>query len=135
TWMTAEEAVEYGFADDVIKRDADDDEQAKALAASWDLSKISKKPPKPEAKQKNVPKPEAPTLPLAEVEDDSECMCACAECKAGNCSACTMKDCEDANCDHADDGNDKDDPDSDEEQAKALREVESFREAIAILAI
>lgn len=42
TWMTAAEAVEYGFADDVVKRDAEDDADAKALAASYDLSKFKK---------------------------------------------------------------------------------------------
>jgi len=40
TWMTAEEAVEQGFADDVISRDDEDDEEAQALAASYDLSKF-----------------------------------------------------------------------------------------------
>lgn len=53
TWMTAAEAVEYGFADDVVKRDPTDDEEAKALAASYDLSKFKNSKPKatnPEAK-------------------------------------------------------------------------------------
>lgn len=40
TWMTAAEAVEYGFADDVVKRDPKEEETAQALAASWDLSKF-----------------------------------------------------------------------------------------------
>ena len=44
TWMTAAEAVEYGFADDVIKRDAAADEEAKALAASYDLSNFKASP-------------------------------------------------------------------------------------------
>jgi ATP-dependent Clp endopeptidase proteolytic subunit ClpP len=44
TWMTAEEAVEYGFADDVIERDAEAEGEAKALAASYDLSKFKRSP-------------------------------------------------------------------------------------------
>jgi ATP-dependent Clp endopeptidase proteolytic subunit ClpP len=45
TWMTAEEAVESGFADDVIARDdPNEEEDAKALAASYDLSKFRKAP-------------------------------------------------------------------------------------------
>lgn len=54
TWMTAAEAVEYGFADDVIKRDAEDDEDAQALAASWDLSKIKSSNPRAEKETKRV---------------------------------------------------------------------------------
>lgn len=53
TWMNAAEAVEYGFADDVIKRDAQDDTQARALAASFDLSKF-KHAPRAETKTKSV---------------------------------------------------------------------------------
>ena len=44
TWMTAEEAVEYGFADDVVTRDPADDDEAQALAASYDLSKFKRNP-------------------------------------------------------------------------------------------
>jgi ATP-dependent Clp protease protease subunit len=44
TWMTAAEAVEYGFADDMITRDPSDEEDAKALAASYDLSKFKTNP-------------------------------------------------------------------------------------------
>ena len=44
TWMTAEEAVENGFADDVIEREAEAEEDAQALAASWDLSKYKHAP-------------------------------------------------------------------------------------------
>jgi ATP-dependent Clp protease protease subunit len=44
TWMTAAEAVEYGFADDVVKREPDADEEAQALAGSYDLSKFKSNP-------------------------------------------------------------------------------------------
>lgn len=44
TWMTAAEAVEYGFADDVVKREPDADEEAQALAAGYDLSKFKANP-------------------------------------------------------------------------------------------
>jgi ATP-dependent Clp endopeptidase proteolytic subunit ClpP len=54
TWMTAAEAVKYGFADDVVKRDPEDDESAKALAASWDLSKIKSSNPRAEKDTKKV---------------------------------------------------------------------------------
>lgn len=51
TWFTAQEAVDYGFADS-IEKDKEDDEGAKA---TWNLSAFSKAPKAAE------PKPEAPT--------------------------------------------------------------------------
>lgn len=44
TWMTAEEAVKYGFADDVIKRDDDEAQEDQARAKAWDLSKFKHAP-------------------------------------------------------------------------------------------
>lgn len=61
TWMTAEEAVEAGFADDEIQRDPEDDEEAKALAGSYDLSKF-----------KNGPRSEPRSEPRAEKGKDTK---------------------------------------------------------------
>ena len=44
TWLTAEEAVENGFAEDMIERESEEEEDAKALAASYDLSKFRRSP-------------------------------------------------------------------------------------------
>lgn len=53
TWMTADEAVEYGFAEDVIKREPNDEESDKARAALYDLSKF-KNSPKAAKKEKDT---------------------------------------------------------------------------------
>jgi ATP-dependent Clp endopeptidase proteolytic subunit ClpP len=55
-FMTASEAVARGFADDVVKRAPEEEEQARALAASFDLS-CYRKPPtgaRAETKTKRV---------------------------------------------------------------------------------
>lgn len=54
TWMTADEAVEYGFADDTVVRNPAEDQDDQELAASFDLSKFAKKNPRAEKKTKRV---------------------------------------------------------------------------------
>jgi ATP-dependent Clp endopeptidase proteolytic subunit ClpP len=126
TWMTPEESVALGFADDVIKREPDDDEQAKALAASYDLSKFkSKKPEAESAPPVAKPEPPAPEVPVA-VKADDECMCDCAACMDDNCQGCTNADCEDPNCE---------DCPNQMKAAAALTEVEMMREQFAVLSI
>lgn len=51
TWLTPEQAVEYGFADDIVKRTDDEETQARALTAQFNLKKFGiKVQPKTEAK-------------------------------------------------------------------------------------
>jgi ATP-dependent Clp endopeptidase proteolytic subunit ClpP len=126
TWMTADEAVEYGFADDVIKREPDDDDEAQALAASFDLSKFKKAP---KAETTPPPKEEAaPPANAAPAED--ECMCACDACEADDCMNCSNEDCEDPNCEGC--------PNQAAAAAAALAaiaEVDRAREEFSILSI
>ena len=199
TFMTAEEAVEYGFADDVITRDAEAEEESKALAASWDLSKYRNHPRsekdtkrvsgkdctkscfayRPDDSKENWKLPiESPDhdadwekkhirnaisrwastdMPDAaekaqargrikaaakkydiKVDDDSlkseepepdegdDCMCACAECKAGNCKDCSNDACKDPNCKCQEDT---------EPAMQARSEVELMGEQFSILSI
>jgi ATP-dependent Clp endopeptidase proteolytic subunit ClpP len=106
TWMTAQEAVDMGFADDVIKRDAGDDAEAKALAASFDMKKFAKKPPA--ATTPTGVNAQPPTNAKKEDDDEDEedpeqsasmeCECDCAACKAGDCEGCTNAECDDDEC-------------------------------------
>jgi|HubBroStandDraft_2_1064218.scaffolds.fasta_scaffold14104_3 ATP-dependent Clp endopeptidase proteolytic subunit ClpP len=201
TWMTAAEAVEYGFADDMITRDPEDEEDAKALAASYDLSKF-KRGPRAEKDTKRVGGKDCTKscfayrpddnkanwkLPIESPDNDAEwekthirnaisrwsstdmpdaseksnargrikaaakkydieldedslkdsvaaedepdegdCLCACAQCKAGSCGICSDPDCSDANCGPAC---------QEDSEAAALAEVERLREEITFLAI
>lgn len=140
TWMTAAEAVEYGFADDVITRDAGADEEAQALAAAYDLSKFKSNPrgdkddktasapPAADKAAPTVPTPVVPTIKNdADNTDTSGCQCACAECKADNCAECSDPDCKDANC--------KDGDEDDQAKATAAAEIEMLREEFAFLTI
>ncbi len=43
TWMNATEAVEYGFADGVIRSDPEEEKRARALAASFDLAPFARR--------------------------------------------------------------------------------------------
>jgi len=201
TWMTAAEAVEYGFADDMITRDPADEEDAKALAASYDLSKFKRGPRaakdtkrvggkdctkscfayRPDDDKANWKLPiESPDndaewekthirnaisrwsstdMPNAseksnargrikaaakkydiEIDEDSlkdsadaedepdegDCLCACAQCKAGSCGICSDPDCNDANCGPAC---------QEDSEAAALAEVERLREEFSFLTI
>lgn len=113
TWMTASEAVKYGFADDVIKRDAEQDAAAYALLALFDLSKFAKTPENLKPKSENTNGclciigcsvngdcPIHGNKAEAKPQADSECDCACAECEAGNCAECSDPECDDPNCEH-----------------------------------
>jgi ATP-dependent Clp endopeptidase proteolytic subunit ClpP len=119
TWMTAAEAVAYGFADDVVKREPDADEEAQALAAAYDLSKFKANPRAAKDTKRVAGKDEA------DDPDEGDCQCDCPECKAGNCAECSDPNCKDPNCED----NDEDDP------AKAAAEVERLREEFAFLTI
>jgi ATP-dependent Clp protease, protease subunit len=203
TWMTAAEAVENGFADDVVTRDPDDDENAKALAASYDLSKFKGKgAPRAEKDTKRVGGKDCTKrcfayrpdddkanwkLPIKSPDNDAEwekthirdaisrwsstdmpnasekssardrikaaakkydieidedslkdsaddnqpdegddCLCACAQCKAGSCGICSDPDCNDKNCGPAC---------QEDSEATALAEVERLREEFSVLSI
>lgn len=94
TWMTAADAIKYGFANDEIKRDPEDDDKARALLALFDLSKFAKTPedlkPKADEPPKEEPKQEAGV----------QCDCNCQECEAGDCEDCSDPECDDPNCEH-----------------------------------
>jgi len=122
TWMNAADAVEKGFADDVITRTEEEDKEAKALAGSWDLSKM---------RLKNKPKAEE-TTEGDEVDPaaDAECECDCPECKDGNCAECSDPDCEDPNCEGH-----EEEPGEASKAAADQAEIARLREEIEILSV
>lgn len=61
TWLTAAEAVDAGFADDVIKSDPEESKAARALAASYDMKAFKKVPDA----LKVEPEPEPETVEVA----------------------------------------------------------------------
>ena len=102
TWMTASEAVEYGFADDVMSKsseddgDEDDDEDAAiTLARTFDLSMYRKTP----AAFARIAACAATSAKVKKDKADaSDCECPCDPCKQGDCEKCTDDPCDCQGC-------------------------------------
>jgi ATP-dependent Clp protease protease subunit len=122
TFMSAAEAVENGFADDVIKRPDSEDAEAKALMNSWDLAKLKTK------KQDPAIAAAAPANATEDPENDDACECDCPECLKGDCAHCSNADCEDPSCEGHEKDNDGD------EQARTVAEIERLRAEFELLA-
>jgi ATP-dependent Clp protease protease subunit len=105
TWLTADEAVEKGFATEKKDTTPEKSAEAKALSAQYDLKKFCSKVPdtfKAEEDEGGEPLPEYdPDGDEDDPDSAAECSCSCDACKAGNCKDCSMKDCKDENCTHA----------------------------------
>jgi ATP-dependent protease ClpP protease subunit len=94
TWMGAEDAVDKGFADAIVRQDEDQTTQARALVKSFNLRGF-----------KHVPANLRATKPRA----GDACECECDFCPSGDCSncncqgGCTAEHCaaSDCNCDKA----------------------------------
>lgn len=91
TWLTADEAIERGFADEKLETTPEKDKEAKARAAAFDLSGVCAKVP--DALKAKKPKDDK--------ANDQGCKCSCEQCVANDCENCSNQDCTDANCVHA----------------------------------
>jgi ATP-dependent protease ClpP protease subunit len=129
TWFTPQECVDNGFADDVIKREGDEEENAKALAASFDLSKFAHAP---EQLRQVIPPPPKADAAATEPEEesgeakpnaDAACQCDCEECREGDCANCSNPNCDDPNCEGSEEEG---------EQMSGLQEIELMRQQIDI---
>lgn len=116
--LNAAQCVAYGFADDVIQLNRKDEEEAKALAASYDLSKFKNARKNSHSSAENLAEDPDP-------DEGDDCPCSCAKCKAGDCAACDNTDCDDPNCDHEDE----------ESKALAAAEVKREEDNVAVLEI
>lgn len=84
TWLNGTEAVEKGFATDLVTEEAGSAAAAKALAAQFNLKPF-----------RNVPA----ALKSAKASVNPECECDCKGCQTIGCSACEMDPCTSPGCD------------------------------------
>jgi len=94
TWLTADEAIEKGFADSKLETTPEKNSQARALAASFNLERFcSKIPDALKSSLKNAKNPKS---------DDSDttsgCTCTCDPCQADDCENCTHDPCDASGC-------------------------------------
>ena len=102
TWLTPEEAVEKGFANEVMGTSEEDAAQARALATQ--LLARSKA-----THYAHVPdKFKAEDVETIDPHPETDCPCPCPDCVAGDCGDCTNADCDFDECDHAEDDPDED---------------------------
>lgn len=105
TWMTAEDAMQNGFCDEVITIDPETDAKAKAFFAQFDLSLFKNAPdslkekPKAENDQSGSQPTDSPAVtdveraPTTPAENGTRCSCPCGPCMNANCDECTMNPC------------------------------------------
>jgi hypothetical protein len=80
--MGAQEAIENGFADEIMNQEEGDAAQARALVKSFNLRHCKHVP-------ENIRKPR---------NNAEGCDCDCRNCIADDCGSCTNRDCDDPNC-------------------------------------
>jgi ATP-dependent protease ClpP protease subunit len=85
TWMSAQEAIDLGFADELLNQDEETSSQSSQLAKSFNLKHYKHAPD--ELRNGHKPRNAA-----------AQCACDCANCAAGACSSCTNQDCTDPGC-------------------------------------
>lgn len=90
TWMTAQECVDNGCADEVLAAEPDEEDMAAMVGASFDLSRYEHTP-------ENL-KVRIAALATTKVKAATTCECNCAQCQNGDDDMCTDPDCDDANC-------------------------------------
>ena len=89
TWLTADEAIAQGFANEKLEADPEESSKALAFAASFKLDKLCARIPEAlKAAKKKADK-------KAGVED---CTCPCDPCKEGDCPNCTNDPCDAEGC-------------------------------------
>lgn len=82
TWLSAQEAVEMGFADNVVEMPKDKAAAARAIAQSFELT----------AQFTKLPEALKPTA------GNNDCTCDCGPCMARDCAACTHENCDCEGC-------------------------------------
>jgi HK97 family phage major capsid protein len=90
TWLTAQECVDKGIADELVEAQPNEEDKAAQVGAAFDLSKYQHVP-------ENL-KLRVAALALTKVKAQTECACECAQCENGDCASCNNPDCEDKNC-------------------------------------
>jgi ATP-dependent protease ClpP protease subunit len=111
TWLTPQEAVEKGFATALLKTTPEKANEAKALAAQFDLARFYGKipervkqaiavPPGPPGTEDDAQVPPGPPGTEEAEYGMVDCACDCSSCKQGDCSHCSNEDCDDDNCVH-----------------------------------
>jgi ATP-dependent protease ClpP protease subunit len=89
TWMTAQEALDNGFASAIQVADEIEEGAALALARKFKLL----------GKMKRVPAGlKRPVRNDDDLDNQDECGCDCKNCAAGACGECTNMDCTDPDC-------------------------------------
>ena len=87
TWLGPQDAVDKGFANNIVK--SKPSSSAKAMAAKFDLSLFAR----------HIPV----ELQGVSADASTDCTCPCPSCLLGNCMDCTTVDCAYDGCDHDDD--------------------------------
>jgi ATP-dependent protease ClpP protease subunit len=87
TWMGAQEAIDNGFADQILTLDEGAATEAQALVKTFNLSRYCKHVPE---KLQRTRKPRA---------DTSGCQCDCQPCIDGDCQGCSHDPCDCEGCD------------------------------------
>jgi ATP-dependent protease ClpP protease subunit len=85
TWMSAQDAIDKGFADKILNQDEESSTQARALLKSFNLRHCKHVP----AELRNGHKPQAGV---------DDCQCDCQPCQDGDCANCKNDPCDAEGC-------------------------------------